>query len=390
MIEVGSGAYPVVYDYNSDGLQDIILGNYGYMDSCYYEFGYLKSIFLSKIAVLENKGTLANPSFQMVNNDYAALSQLKLIGLVPTFGDTDNDGDKDMICGNSNGSLIYFENSAGPGNIPVYNTPIYNYQSIDVGDYSAPQLFDLNGDGLLDLAVGKKIGFISYYQNTGTTNNPVFTKITDSLGKVTVTDPNISVHGYSSPCFFKDSNKIKLFTGSEKGNIFYYKDIEANLGGKFTAYDSLLVFVDKDSSTLFIDEGMRSAVAVCDFNNDGYKDMVTGNFSGGLSFYYGVKPHSLSSISEIIPDNDIGYHLYPNPANSHIKINFSKIYGSYIRVEIYDIIGNMVFTKEFSFSKDIEIELSQLKSGFYISKVLASDDRNNDTNLGSRKFIIAR
>jgi len=390
MIETGSGCYPVVYDYNSDGLQDIILGNYGYLDSSYYEFGYLKSVFRSQIAVLENKGTLTNPSFQIVDDDYAALSQLKLTGLIPAFGDLDNDGDKDMICGNSDGSLIYFENSAGSGNIPEYNAPVYNFQAVDVGDYSVPQLFDLNSDNLLDLAVGKKNGTISYFQNTGTVNNPVFTKITDNLGLVNVTDPGISIHGYSSPCFFIDSNKIKLFTGSEKGNIFYYKDIESNLGGKFSAVDSVLIFVDKDSTTLFINEGMRSGVAVFDFDNDGYKDMVTGNFSGGLSFYYGIKPHAMNSIDEALLINGPGFNLHPNPANTDMKISFSKTYGSHIRVEIYDIVGNNVLIQERTFTNEFEIELSQLKSGFYICKVTTVNDQDNPTNLGSRKFVIVR
>jgi hypothetical protein len=390
MIETGSGCYPVVYDYNSDGLQDIIVGNYGYLDSSYYEFGYLKSVFRSQIAVLENKGTLTNPSFQIVNTDYADLSQLKLTGLIPSFGDIDGDGDKDMICGNSDGSLIYFENTAGIENLPVYNAPVYNFQAIDVGDYSVPQLFDLNGDNLLDLAVGKKNGTISYFQNTGTINNPVFTHITDKLGQVNVSDPNISIHGYSSPYFFIDSNKIKLFSGSEKGNIFYYKNIESNLGGKFTAVDSILIFIDKDSSTLFINEGMRSGVAVYDLNNDGYKDLVTGNFSGGLSFYYGTKPHAMSSIDEAILDNGPGFNLHPNPANTDIKISYSKTFGSRIRVEIYDIIGNTVLMDERSFTDEFEIELSQLKSGFYICKAIAVNDQDIPTNLGSRKFVIVR
>jgi len=390
MIETGSGCYPVVYDYNSDGLQDIILGNYGYLDSSYYDLGYLKSVFRSQIAVLENNGSLTNPSFQIVDNDYADLSQLKLSGLVPTFGDLDHDGDMDMICGNSDGSLIYFENTAGSGNIPIYNAPVFNFQAVDVGDYSVPQLFDLNSDNLLDLAVGKKNGTITYFQNTGSINNPVFTKITDNLGQVNVTDPGISVHGYSSPCFFTDSNKIKLFTGSEKGSIFYYKNIESNLGGKFTAVDSVLIFIDKDSATNYINDGMRSGVAVFDFNNDGYQDMVTGNFSGGLSFYYGTIPHATSGIDEAVLLNGEGFNLYPNPANTTLKISFSKTYGSLIRVEIYDIIGNTVLINEGAFTDELEVELSGLKSGFYICKATAVNNQKNLTNLGSRKFVIIR
>ncbi len=390
MIDLGSGSYPVVYDYNNDGLQDIIIGNYGYLDSSYYEFGYLKSVFRSQIAVLENKGTLTSPLFQLVNEDYGHLSQLKLIGLTPTFGDLDHDGDHDMICGNSDGSLLYFKNIAGPGNIPVYDPPVLHYQSLDAGDYSKPQLFDLNNDNLLDLALGKKNGYISYYQNTGTSSNPVFTMITDSLGKVNVTDPAVSVHGYSAPCFFKDSNKIKLFTGSEKGMIFYYKDIENNLTGKFTATDSVLIQVEKDSSTSYIREGMRSGVAVYDFDNDGYKDMITGNFSGGLAYYSGIKPHHLSSVSELFPDQKIGFHLYPNPARSEIKITFDKSYKSLVRVEIYDIVGKQVLIKELSCVTDVEIPLSDLQSGFYFCRVSRVENQNFRTEQGVRKFIITR
>ena len=32
MIELGNGAFPTFYDYNNDGLQDLIIGNYGYHD----------------------------------------------------------------------------------------------------------------------------------------------------------------------------------------------------------------------------------------------------------------------------------------------------------------------------------------------------------------------
>jgi len=390
MIEVGTGAYPVIYDYNGDGLQDIIIGNYGYMDSSYYEFGYLKAVFCSQIAVLENTGTASNPAFRLVTNDYGSLSALKLIGLLPTFGDVDDDGDMDMICGVSDGSLLYFRNNAGAGNLPLYDTPVFNYQSIDVGTYSAPQLFDLNNDSLLDLAIGNKTGLLSYYQNTGTNTNPVFTKITDSLGKVNVTDPDISVHGYSTPCFFNNSNKIKLFSGSETGRIFYYKDVESNLNGKFTAYDSILIFVDKDSATRYISEGMRSGVAVYDLNNDGYKDIITGNFAGGLCFYYGTKPQAASGIGKPLPQEHPGFTIYPNPANSFIKIEFHKAMETNAFVEIFDIIGHRVYAENLPSLQSTQIDISFLNSGFYTATISLPTGQKNLRRLGSSKFIIAR
>jgi len=390
MIEVGTGAYPVIYDYNGDGLQDILIGNYGYLDSSYYEFGYLKAVFCSQIAVLENTGTTTNPAFRLVTNDYAGLSALKLIGLLPTFGDVDDDDDMDMICGLSDGSLLYFKNIAGAGNIPLYDSPVFNYQSIDVGNNSAPQLFDLNNDNLLDLAIGSKTGLLSYYQNTGSTSNPIFTKITDSLGKVNVTDPNISVHGYSAPCFFNDSNKIKLFSGSETGRIFYYKDVESNLIGKFTAYDSILIFVDKDSATRYISEGMRSGVAVYDLNNDGYKDIITGNFAGGLCFYYGTKPQAASGIGEFLPEEHPGFSIYPNPATSLIKIELHKALETNMLVEFFDIIGHRVYAENLPCLPSLQIDISFLNSGFYTATISLPTGQKNLRRLGSSKFIIAR
>ena len=36
MVDLGSESYPVFFDYNTDGLLDIICGNYGYFDQGNY------------------------------------------------------------------------------------------------------------------------------------------------------------------------------------------------------------------------------------------------------------------------------------------------------------------------------------------------------------------
>ena len=390
MIEFGTGAYPVIYDFNSDGLPDIMVGNYGYLDTSYYEFGYLKSNFRSQIAVLQNTGTATNPSFHIATRDYANLSQLHLMGLYPTFGDMDHDGDVDMICGQSNGSLIYFENLAGAGNIPIYNSPVFNYKGIDVGDYSAPQLFDLNGDNLLDLAIGKKNGYISYYQNIGTQTNPAFQKITDSLGKVFVVDPSVSYTGYSTPCFFKDAGNTKLFVGSDLGRIYYYKNIDGNLVGKFTATDSVLIFTDADSTTLFVKDGVQSGVAVYDFNNDGYKDMVCGNFSGGLTYYEGKFPHNYNSIEDYQQLAEITFEVYQNPACDKVTVDFEQNYSAKLQIDMYDIVGDHVLAKDVASVTSTTLDVSNLKNGFYICRLLALDNTNKWNLVGTKKIIILR
>ena len=51
MIEVGEGAHPVFFDYNADGLMDIIIGNYGEYDSN------LNHLYKAGLWVYENIGT---------------------------------------------------------------------------------------------------------------------------------------------------------------------------------------------------------------------------------------------------------------------------------------------------------------------------------------------
>ncbi|NYT26471.1 MAG: FG-GAP repeat protein [Candidatus Thiodubiliella endoseptemdiera] len=61
--------------------------------------------------------------------------------------------------------LEYIEKT-GSGNNP--------FNGIDVGSYSTPNLADIDGDGDLDLVVGENDGTLKYYQNTGTTSNPLY------------------------------------------------------------------------------------------------------------------------------------------------------------------------------------------------------------------------
>lgn len=47
--------------------------------------------------------------------------------------------------------------------------------TLDVGSYSAPYVYDWNGDGKKDLIVGQFVGgLIRFYPNIGTHFNPVF------------------------------------------------------------------------------------------------------------------------------------------------------------------------------------------------------------------------
>ena len=67
MIDVGAGSYPVLADYNGDGLLDLFIGNYGYYDSSYFDqYMILHTVHTAKIALYQNIGSGTQPEFTSI------------------------------------------------------------------------------------------------------------------------------------------------------------------------------------------------------------------------------------------------------------------------------------------------------------------------------------
>jgi len=93
----------------------------------------------------------------------------------PTFVDLDNDLDYDLMVGSSGGRFQYFENRGTPS-APDYvaEVPPSPFDTLDVGAYSSPRFFDVDGDGDQDALVGARtapgdrIGNVRIWLNDGT------------------------------------------------------------------------------------------------------------------------------------------------------------------------------------------------------------------------------
>ncbi len=357
MIDRGSGAYPVLFDFDGDGLLDILVGNYGYYAYSYYDNYFLHSVYYARIGYYKNVGTDVNPAFQLWDDNLGKLAQQQLTGLVPAFADLNGDGSPDMVAGKADGRLLFLTND-GQGSLTLTDD---FYAGIDVGDYSAPQLFDLDGDGKMDLIVGERAGNINYYRNTGTLVNPVFEYVTDSLGKVNVTDYNLSYDGYSVPTFFKaNDDQTWLISGSETGELFLYNNIDDNLAGKFTPSAALNTMLD--TSGVNFDRGLRTAAAVGSLYADQSLQLIAGNYSGGLEFFNG-KPDVTSQVVD--KDSFLNLNLSPNPARDQVALSGLKPAKATIRFITTD--GQIKKYDKITYSGGaVNLDISMLKPGVYI------------------------
>jgi hypothetical protein len=371
MIDVGSGAFPVLVDYDQDGLTDLFIGNYGYYDSSFYDnWMILYSVYTSKIAYFHNTGTAINPEFEFITDDFAHVSDLGVTGAFPTFGDLDGDDDLDMLIGIDDGTILFYRNCSCISNPDDFQLEDTNYQGIDVGKFSTPFLVDLDQDDLPDLAIGERGGNLNYFHNDGSIQQPVFNFVTDSLGKVNVTDYNVSYDGYSTPWFFRNhQGELELLVGSEQGKIFYFKDIEGNLNGTFTESDSLFLLVSQ--APFILPTGFRTSAAIQDLNNNGYMDLLFGNFSGGINYFPDInKPPVNAGIQDINFWDEQNIRIYPNPAHDFISVVLpAEIISGPVHICIYDPMGQKIWKDVFFNESPINIDISHFSNGVYFISI---------------------
>ena len=369
MIDIGSGANPVFFDFTGDGLTDLLISNYKMVaDTCPSNDSYT-------IYAYNNIGTASSPKFDLVNTDYANLSsQLPAISAKHlTFGDLDNDGDADMLVGEYGGFIHYFTNTGGAGPA-VFNLTTQNYPDnignpIDVGNYATPQLIDADRDGDLDLIIGEQWGNLNYYKNIGTSTAPSYSFVTTSFGGVDVLNWNFT--GYSVPFMYDDAGSYKMIVGSEAsrtlgtktGWLWYFDSIDVNLSGNFHLVDSLYQNIW---------EGLQMTVNGKDITGDGRIDLVIGNYSGGVAFYIGDTLTTGIADPESSSGYDFDFTIYPNPTSGKIEVRSEK--SEVKSIEIFNVFGELVYSINHPFTQSL-IDLSQAPNGVYLCKVRGDNFR---------------
>ena len=187
-LDIGQFSAPAVFDWNRDGRQDLILGEGTYSANSVY-------IYL-------NEGSSSNPEFDKKGRRYLAYGEGKM-HLTPCIVDWDKDGDPDLIVGDEHGYINLYINEARKGKVKIleYAGRLKKNKryDIDVGSMSTPCAADWDEDGDWDIVCGNSQGLIYLILNNGSLKEPDFAQPTVLKGRnifKTLVAPGWSIDKY--------------------------------------------------------------------------------------------------------------------------------------------------------------------------------------------------
>ncbi|MCP4698516.1 MAG: VCBS repeat-containing protein, partial [Gammaproteobacteria bacterium] len=240
-----------------------------------------KDIFIGEsdgsINLFTNAGTAAKPAFLAQVGESDPLDGIDVgDDSDPVFVDIDNDGDQDVFIGESGGGVEYYENVGTPGDAAFEERAgaLNPLDGVDVGTNNAISFADIDADGDFDAFIGESTGFILYFENIGTAASAGFQE------KSSVDNPfdRIDVGSYGVPAFVDIDNDgdLDAFVGENSGIIAYFEN---------TGTAGSPRFVPAPNPLAWVDTGSKSNPDFVDIDKDGDFDLFIGKSDGSLHFY---------------------------------------------------------------------------------------------------------
>ena len=296
-IDVYGAPSPSFEDFDNDGDLDIICGE-----------------FIDKFTWFENIGTRETPKYatgRYLKNSKGIIT-MDLEMITPTALDWDKDGDIDLIVGDEDGRVAFMENTGTTKDkMPVFESPKYFQQKakhVKFGALVRPFSVDWDDDGDEDLICGNSAGYIGFIENldggdTPKWDAPKLLKAANSTIRIqagvngSIQGPCESKWGYTTLTVadWNHDGLKDILVNSIWGKVIWYENIGTKGHPKLAKEQPVLIkwtgktpkpawnWWNPQPTTLATQ--WRTTPTAIDWNKDGLMDLVMLDHEGYLSFF---------------------------------------------------------------------------------------------------------
>ncbi|MFP4502470.1 MAG: FG-GAP repeat domain-containing protein [Candidatus Hydrogenedentota bacterium] len=298
ILDVYGAPSPNFADWDGDGDLDLICGE-----------------FLDKITYFENIGSRTDPEYAagryLTHEGETIRMELQMLQVIAF--DWDKDGDDDLIVGQEDGRVALMECvGVADDAMPQFLPPRFFEQeaeNLKVGALATPYAFDWDNDGDLDLIVGDTAGFISFVENLGGDGPlpkwapPVRLEAGGEVLRIQA-GPNGSVQGPAEAKWgytvvnvadWNHDGRQDLVVNSIWGAVLWYENVGTRERPRLGPAQRVEVaWEDKTPKPPWVwwepvgkqlVTQWRTTPCVIDLNEDGLNDLVMLDTEGYLAFY---------------------------------------------------------------------------------------------------------